>query len=522
MPDRHAAIVEWLRRPDTYPERPKTVELIETHISHVFLTDELVYKLKKPVRYEFVDFSTLQARRQACEDEVRLNRRLAPHVYLGVVPIVWSDREGPRWQDATALPPVEYVVKMRRLPQAQMLDAMIAQHRLTPDHVARLAARLAEFYSAARPLTAHPWDYLRDFEHHIRANRQELLDPVYELPLALVKRVHAAQLVFLHLAEDVLAARVCDGRLVDGHGDLRPEHVCLTTPPVVFDCVEFSAELRRVDVADELCFLAMECQRLEADDIGRQVLAAYCRASGDQPPPELLDFYKSYRACVRAKVAALRWRQLDAAVRSPHCHEAAAYLELADGYRPVAELPSVVVIGGLMGTGKSTLASALAQRLGFELLQTDAVRRELLGASPQPAAYGQGLYRPELRDAVYGELAVRADRALAEGLSVVLDGTYLTPAQRQQVRQVAAKHDAGALFFHCECPADVAMQRMARRQQEGRSLSEARPELLEAQLAQRSVAPGELIHSIDTTLALEAQQREIMAHLRSPQQPAPL
>ena len=302
-------IVDFLRRPAIYPDRTDDVHVIETHISWIFLTDRFAYKLKKPVHFEFVDFSTVIARRKACEEEVRLNRRLAADVYLKVMPVTIGARgqlvlggEGT---------PVDWVVTMRRLPAEVTLERLASESRLTREHVNLIATTIADFYTQAAPLIVVPDQYRAAIERHVRANAAELARMEYSVDEAQVRRIHAAQLRFLRLRQSLFDERAIDGRIVEGHGDLRPEHIYLEgNRPLIIDCVEFSPELRRLDVADELSFLAMECDRLGIGWVGSQVIDFYRRRSGDSLPDSLVAFYKAYRACVRAKVAGLRAHQL--------------------------------------------------------------------------------------------------------------------------------------------------------------------------------------------------------------------
>lgn len=504
-----AAIAEWLKRPEVYKESITHVEMRETHISWVFLTERFAYKLKKPVRFDFLDFSSLDARLAACKAEVRLNQRLARGVYLGVVPVN-ADAAG-RLSLGGVGRTVDWLVKMRRLPADRMLDELIHSGRLTHDDTAQLAAALATFYHRLSPVTVSAPEYRRSIEAHVRSNRSELLKPLHQLPPSLVKRVHAAQLRFLQLDSSQLEDRVCDGRIIEGHGDLRPEHICLDGAPIVFDCIEFNDELRRLDVADELGFLAMECDRLGAERIGRQISDAYRCACHDQFSHELWNFYKSYRACVRAKVAVLRLAEDGAAQAPSGC--AVEYLCLADRYAAALGPPMLVVVRGLMGVGKSTLAEALAEQLGCELLQTDRVRKELFGASATPAGFDQDNYRPENRQRVYDEIFGRAEQALKEGLSVILDGTFLSAALRKQALGLARAAGALPCFVHSTCPSAVAMERISDRGANENS-SEARAELFEQQQAQEEPDPPEL-HSleINTTQTLGLQIAAVVERL---------
>ncbi|HYL22748.1 MAG TPA: hypothetical protein VEU74_13360 [Gemmatimonadales bacterium] len=323
-----AAEVAFLKRPESYPESPSAVEAVETHLSWVFLTDRHAYKLKKPVRYPFLDFTTLAARRRDAEDEVRLNRRLAPSVYLGVVAVT-AGRDGRLHlgDDGTI---VDWLVKMRRLARERMLDYAIAAESVDGEGLRRVAQLLGGFYREAPPAPFSPAAYRRRFEQEIEANARALAQPRYGLATDAITRIAAAQHAFLTRHVELLAARAVAGRIVEGHGDLRPEHVSLGPPAVVIDCVEFNRDFRLLDPADELAYLALECERLGAPSAGATLLAFYRALGGDDPPEPLIDFYASIRAALRAKLAV--WHLDDSSVPYPSqwLNRAQAYLALAD------------------------------------------------------------------------------------------------------------------------------------------------------------------------------------------------
>lgn len=472
-----SALVDLLRQPRMFHDGNQ-VQMVETHISWVFLTERFAYKLKKPVRFEFLDFSSLELRRLDCLQELKLNRRLAPDVYLDVVPVTRDGRG--RIQVGGNGRPIDWLVKMKRLPQANCLSQLLVDHLLTKNDLDRLATSLSRFYERLPPVTVHASEYLRGLERHVIANHEELVRGDLDVPPELLARVHAAQQRFVHMGREILIDRVRDGRIVDGHGDLRPEHVYLMSTPKVIDCVEFSEELRRVDVADELAFLAMECDLLGDSAVGKRILEVYTGMSGDRVSPRLLAFYKTYRACVRAKVFLLRSRQVPAeeAVRLRAVAE--SYLRLADTYVPVVDAPCLLVVRGLSGAGKSTVAEALARELGAEAIQTDQVRRRLFpDASPTP--FGQGAYSEDKRRQVYDEVFRLASERLAQGLSVVLDGTFLSRALRCRALELAAHLQVPALLIPCACDPTIAQERVRERLAARSGLSDAQPDLVESQ-----------------------------------------
>jgi aminoglycoside phosphotransferase family enzyme len=317
-------------RPESYPEPTASVAAVETHMSWVFLTDRHAYKLKKPVRHAFLDFSTLDARKARCEDELRLNRRLAPDVYLDVVALI-ADASG-RLAVARYGEPVEWLVKMRRLPRDRMLDVALARGAVRDEQVAALAEVLVAFYQSLPPIAMSLAEYRDRLARDIEACRTELGDRSHGLPGDSFAETADMLIAFLARESKRLQARLAAGRIVEGHGDLRPEHVCLLERPVVIDCLEFNRDFRVLDVADELAYLAMECARLGAPAIGDAIFAACCERLGDRVAPPLIRFYCGYRALVRAKIAA--WHTRDATPDEIEKWRARArqYLALAASY----------------------------------------------------------------------------------------------------------------------------------------------------------------------------------------------
>lgn len=325
------AAVAFLSRPEAYPERPRAVDVIETHLSWVFLTDTRAYKLKKAATHDGLDLRTLESRRWNGQEEVRLNRRLAPDVYLGTTPLMRGPTGGLHVGEGGGEgEPVDWLVVMRRLPADCMLDRQIAAGRVDEGQVRLLAHRLARFYASAPRAARTGPEHRRLLEEGVRGDRRELSDRSYGLDLTKVARVADALLGTLARSPGRFDERAAAGHLVEGHGDLRPEHICLGPEPVVIDCLEFSRELRLVDPADELAFLALECERLGAPHVGRWVIDEYERCSGDRPPPDLLRFYRGYRACRRATLAVwhLRDRRPDGARWRARAER---YLDLALG-----------------------------------------------------------------------------------------------------------------------------------------------------------------------------------------------
>jgi len=493
--------IEWiaagLRRPEAHPEPTERIEEIETHISRVFLGERHVVKVKKPVAFPFLDYSTPQRRLAACRDEVRLNRRLAPDVYLGfasigpdengratVGPVIADPEasvEAPSRGSADAVPR-DWCVVMRRLPDAKMLHHRIDEGGPTDAEIEALLDRLAAFYSQARRDTeVDSFGTPEAIEANVRENFTTLAPREHGLPAALFDRVRASQCQFLTLERGLFERRLRDGRIREGHGDLRPDHVCFLEPPVVFDCVEFSLGFRSSDVLSEIAFLAMECDFFGARHLAEKLFEGYRVRSGDDAGWPAFRFYEAYRACVRAKVDALRSDQTEGDDRDACLDRARRYLSLASYYALEFYRPRVVVVMGASGTGKSTVAAAVAERLGCDVISTDATRHEIFGASGEGAAYGSGHYTPQRVAAVYDVMRRRARSRLADSISVVLDGTFRDPDERDRVRALARGLGADHDFLCLECSPAEARRRIEARRDEGRSLSEARPEYHEKQ-----------------------------------------
>jgi uncharacterized protein len=296
-------LLAFLSDPASYPGEHGPVERIETHMAYVFLTDRFAWKLKKPVRYAFLDFSTEPLRRAVCEAEVRLNRRLAPDTYIGVVPVLRDAAGRLHIGDGASSAAVDWLVQMRRLPRDRMLDHVIRSGGPTKADIAALGALLVRFYHAAPVEELTPDAYIRQLTANIREDIGELTGRADHLPFELIRATGRALRKTMVRRADMFRARALAHRIVEAHGDLRPEHVCLIDPPVIIDCLEFRRDFRLLDPVDELAFLGMECERLGAPWIGQTLLQQYRDATGDDAPAALVDFYAAMRATLRAKLA---------------------------------------------------------------------------------------------------------------------------------------------------------------------------------------------------------------------------
>ncbi|MCX8072202.1 MAG: AAA family ATPase [Candidatus Binatia bacterium] len=456
--------------PSFYPHRPPWVRLEQTHISYVLLAPPVVYKVKKPVRFRFLDFSTRDLRRRFCEQEVRLNRRLAPNVYRRVVAIV---REATQFRLApveTAPAAVEdYAVEMEYLPDDLRLDRLLLSGRVQNEFIDELARLLAQFHRSAG---SGPSVVRFGAPEELAATWQENFADTEIMRGELIhehddEQIRAFVERFLRDNDTVLRRRQAEERIRDGHGDLHADHVYATHPPAIIDCIEFSDRLRCCDVASDVAFLAVDFDFFERRDLHDRFLLAYNAVMADHDLPRLLPFYKCYRAYVRGKVEGLKSRESDVpeAERARACSLAKRRFTLA--YRYTWEpLRAIVALAGPSGTGKSTLASLLAERTGFHWIRSDVVRKELAGreATQKSAApFGQGIYSADITARTYAELRHRALHLFDRGQGSILDATHLHREQRDILRAAAEKFQAPLLFVWCTCPEDEIQRRLEAR-----------------------------------------------------------
>jgi uncharacterized protein len=511
------SMVTDLLRPEAFGHAADDLRVVETHISWVILVGPYAYKLKKPVDFGFLDFTTLERRRADCEAEVALNRRLCPDLYLGVVDVVLRDR---RYCIGAPGEPIEPAVWMRRLPESGMLPALLARGTADERLMRRLARRLATFHGGASTGPGvNEYGGLATLRHNWEENFAQTEPFVGRTLTADVRDVVRAYVDgFLIDQRPLLERRVAEGRIREGHGDLHTGSVCVAGRRLyLFDCIEFNQRFRCADVAAEVAFLAMDLGHLGHADLGSDFVDAYITASGDAELRKILNFYTCYRAYVRGKVLSFR---LDEPERSPAeamqiAAEASAYFNLAWAIAGGLGRPLIVVTMGLPATGKTTLARALAGHLGLVHLSSDVMRKQLAGLRATQhrfEGFERGLYSRAHSARTYAALRRRAARYLRRGQSVVLDASYGQPRERRALHGLARRTGARLVVLVCRADEAVLCARLSARAREPGNASDARLELWPA-LRAAFVEPDEncQTQSVDTQQPAEASLRDALA-----------
>lgn len=466
-----------LLRPEAYWHPAADIKLHETRGSWVILAGSFAYKVKKPIELGFLNLATFDRRLAACQEEVRLNRRLCPDVYLGVVDVM--ERDGSYFLGGSGRP-AEPAVWLRRLPERGMLPMMLARQAVGPQLVRRIARELAEFHAIAS--TGAGIDDYGSLAA-VRANWDESFsqaDGLTERILPPDRRARITEFVgrFLSDNSELLERRVARGRIREGHGDLHAGSVCVEGRRVhLFDCLEFSPRFRCSDVAAEVAFLAMDLDHYGRADLATDFIREYVQRSGDAEFPHLLAFYKCYRAYVRGIVTGPRvgGSGLSPADRSTVDREARAYFDLAWSYAGGLGGPTIVVTMGLPASGKTTLARGLARHLGLVHLSSDVVRKSLAGLRPtdrRAKGFGRGIYGQSMTRRTYVALRRQTVCWLRRGCSVVIDATFGQAADRDAIRRVAARSGARLRVLVCRADEATIQGRLEARSRDALSTSD--------------------------------------------------
>ncbi|MFO8154962.1 MAG: AAA family ATPase [Pseudomonadota bacterium] len=509
----HPAFIRALRKPGAWPHPVDDVELVETHISWVLLAGEHAYKFKKPVNFGFVDFSSLHLRRYYCREELRRNQPLAAELYEAVITLS-GDPEAPLIEadGEETEPAFEYGVRMRRFDEAHRLDRMLAAGQLDAEALEDFARRLAQFHQEAavasrQTVNGTPEAVIAPARDNIRGLQALLRDrpELREASSDALERVGAWTEEAYRVLAPTMAARRAEGFIRECHGDLHLGNLTWHSDRVIaFDCIEFNPDFYWIDVINEIAFLVMDTADRGHPELGRRALNRYLEWTGDYNGVALLDFYRVYRAMVRARVAGLRLEQTEGDKARKVCDEITDYLDLAATFiRP--HPPWLALTHGLSGSGKSRVSREIVASGDAIRLRSDVERKRLHGLSPDArtdSGVAAGLYTPEASRRTYQHLLDRAETLLRAGWPVVVDATFLTSARREPFLELARELRVDSVILDIDAPEEVLRQRIRDRAAKGRDPSEADETVLDHQLEQRErVASGEAtrVLTIDTT-----------------------
>jgi aminoglycoside phosphotransferase family enzyme/predicted kinase len=487
----------FLLSPGSYPHRPRSVQLVQTHSSMVFLVAPLVYKIKKAVNLGFLDFSTLEKRCYFCEREVALNRRLCPEVYQGVVPI---SRRGGTLTFGQGDEVIEYAVKMRKLSERCFLDKRISRREVKPADLDRIVARLNTFYRAQHPTPEiESWgqiDRLRISTDENFRQTETFIGQTLSRPAFEAVRYYTNEFYSRHAG--LFTSRVRDKWIRDCHGDLHLEHVHLTARSLhIYDCIEFNDRLRYLDVASDVAFLAMDLDYKGRPDLASHFVKQMASALDDKGMLRLMDFYKCYRAYVRGKVESLQSiaKEIDALERQRHAEHARRYFQWALRYVLSGSRPLALVVMGRIASGKTTLARALSHELCCSMVSSDRVRKQIAGVPLHQRgskARRARLYSPEITEKTYDKLFATAEETIRRGESVVLDATFARRSHREQLIDRFARNKVAFRFIGVQATDSLIKQRLDDRGKTDHEISDARLEDFEM-LAKRYEPPDELV-----------------------------
>lgn len=515
-------VVQAMTDPSFYADKPPSVDFIETHISYVFVAGDFVYKVKKPVRFDFLDFTTLEKRKFYCEEELRLNRRLAPHTYLGVVPIC-QDVQG-KLSLGEGAEIIDYAVKMKKLPSDKMLKTVLAAGKGDKKTMNRIAEKLAAFHRQAK--TGRHIDAVGDLDH-LRRNAEENFQETKRylditIPEFQYQFIQAFTEKTLSEKEALFRKRISEHRIRECHGDLHLDHICVTDDIIIFDCIEFNERFRCGDVAEDVAFLTMDLDFNGYPHLAKSFETSYVKYSGDDDMPQLLNFYRCYYAVVRGKVTSFRLHQdrLGESERERIIQTARQYFEWAYRYALRLEKPALILTAGLMGSGKSYQARILSQSLGAVVLSTDTLRKKIFGVRNREHRhddYGQGVYSADHSSTVYQQLLERAEKIIRRNKAVILDASFKKREHRIQAAALAERLGIRFYVLECICPEETARKRLEKRVLENKSVSDGRWALYQSQkedFEPLTDIPVQSHFVMDTSVQPEMIRRQVIEKIK--------
>jgi uncharacterized protein len=475
--------LEKMLQPETYPEHTSSVSLIQTHVSYLFLTDSHVYKLKKPVDFGFLDFTTLEKRHFYCQEELRLNRRLSPDIYLELVALRLDEKGAICFGGTGEI--IEYAVKMLRLPEDRMMSRLLDQDAVTREEIRAVAERVAAFHAVAdtdeRISSYGMPDQIRaNWEENLAQTRQFVGRTITGAAHSQIsKLVHA----MLERDESVLCQRVDDGFIRECDGDLHSGNICLDQQVHIFDSIEFNERFRCSDTAADVAFLAMDMENHGKKRLAEQFVADYLTITKDIGLQKVLPLYLANRAFIRGKVESLQLddQQIPADERSMAALRASRFFRLARGYLLRAQLPVCMFMTcAPTGCGKSSLSGELSFQLGLVHISSDRLRKQLAGVAPD--RHDADIYTKEWNRATYNGMAELAGKELSMGNSVIVDATFGRKSDRAVFENLAARFGAQVFILQLDCSAELARERLLARAAGGGSESDGTWQVYQQQI----------------------------------------
>lgn len=516
-------IIRFMEDPDSYGYAPDRVEHIQTHISHVFIGGAYVYKIKKPVNFGFLDFSTLEKRKYYCEREVELNRRLCEDIYLGVIAISSADDSFELEADNSGNV-VEYVVKMKKLSEEHFLPAFIEKDELTLQQLDRVADKLAAFYQGQTPCEdILKWGSIEKARYNTDENFVQTEPFIGE---TINENSYKAIKIYTNQYYDrfdfLFRRRVEEKRIVDGHGDLHIEHIHITPEKVrIYDCIEFNDRFRFGDTAADLAYLAMNLDFAGCRKEERYFLEKMAQLLNDWDLLEHIDFYKCYRAYVKGKVKSLQAGEEEVSPKQQQKarQKARNYFDLSLRYALLGSRPTAVIFMGRIATGKSTMATTLSDKLNIDHFSSDRIRKILMGVPLEErtdASKREQMYSRDMSIRTYAELRRKAEEYIRAQNSVILDATYSRKEEREAMVELLRSLDANFYFIEVQAPDDVIIERLQSRESMEGVVSDARledfEELIRYYQPPEELSPGNLI-GIDTGRSMEDSLAQLYRNL---------
>ena len=508
-------LVEQLGLADLYPHPVEVITTIETHISIVFLTGQYAYKLKKPVNFGFLDFSTIEKRREFCELEVQLNKRTAPQLYLGVVPLFQNELKLSLIPESGDQQPIEFLVKMKQFDPNNILSRYLKHSDLDQTQITHLAKQIANFHAQAESID--PNEIYGDPDNLIQPmldNFPSLLD-TYSHPELQYRLKHLREWTLFTQKQlyDVLIERKHHGFVKACHGDMHLDNVALVDDtPTLFDGIEFNNQFRWIDTISDLAFLLIDIDFRQQFTLKRQLLSLYMRYTGDYEALKLLRFYQTYRTMVRAKISALRYHQLESGSAEAKLlwDKALQYLQQAENYAYELPQPKIILMQGVAGSGKSYYAHLILEHFDALIVSSDIERKRLYGIDPLHRVEEHekaDLYSAEMNEKTYSRLFELTEEIIHEGYTVIVDATFLKFEHRSVFMELAEKLRVPYRLVSIEPDPFVIQQNITDRQLANNNPSDADLNIMQRQLASlEPPRPFEKAYSIQPRTSLDIEQ----------------